>query len=218
MAQAWLPLLTTFRPACAFRLLQSKQIWTDGRTVAHAASDVRSIAPRFFRAFRRMVAQRVRLCRSLSTMRHIERLLKTKRLAKPPFRVRVRLIWRVFWRLMPMIADPSSRALRHVRRLRLSPHRRWRVNSWPNSALKSNPTSRALARLPCASSQSISRPCVIPLLKSNLLPFVAHRRKLLEPWKKKLLRRARWATRLAARPPWRYTALLPPWGRIAAAA
>ncbi len=115
----------------------------------------------------------------------------------------------VFWRPMPMIADPSSRALRHVRRLRLSPHRRWRVNFWPNSALKSNLMSRALALLPCASSQSISRPCAIPPSKSNLLPFVAHRRKLLELWRKKSLRRAWRATRLAARSPWRYTALLP---------
>ncbi len=49
-------------------------------------------------------------------------------------------------------------------------------------------------------------------------PFVAHRRKLLELWRKKSLRRAWRATRLAARSPWRYTASLPPWGRIAAAA
>ena len=202
MAQAWLPLLTTFRPACAFRLLRSKPIWTGGRTAARAASSARSIARRFFRAFPRMAARRVRRYRSLLTMRHIVRLLKTKLLARPLFRALVRPIWRAFWRPMPMIAVPSPRVLRCARMLPLLPHRRWRVNFWPNSALKSNPTSRALAQPPCASNQSISRPCAIPLSKSNLHPFAVRRRKLLEPWKKKSLRRARRATRSAARSPW----------------
>ena len=120
--------------------LQAASIQADLDRWSHGCScgERREVgAPRFFRAFRRMAAQ-VRLCRSLSTMRHIERLLKTKRLAKPPFHVLVRLIWRVFWRLMPMIADPSSRALRRSQAALIAASAVAR-EFWPNSALKSNP-------------------------------------------------------------------------------